>query len=304
MSDPALDMVEIKQINMLSIDVEDYFQVSAFERVSPAETWDSCESRVVANTERILHLLEAVNVNATFFILGWVAERYPDLVRQIAAAGHEVASHGYGHQRIGHLDRGEFRCDVRRSKEILENLIGRDVLGYRAPSYSISHQTPWAFDELLEAGYLYDSSIFPVKHDFYGMSDWPRFAGLAVKGGNGQWQPAESGQTSSEQQAMMELPITTLCLAGKNLPISGGGYFRLLPYVASRWGLRRINQVDKQPFVFYLHPWEFDPDQPRMVGAGLKSRFRHYLNLHKTQGRFKRLLDDFKFVPIRTGLEL
>lgn len=304
MSDPILNTVEIEPINMLSIDVEDYFQVSAFEQVSPAQSWDSCESRVVANTERILHLLEAVNVNATFFILGWVAERYPNLVRQIAAAGHEVASHGYGHQRIGSLGRSEFGCDVRRSKEILENLIGCEVLGYRAPSYSISQQTPWAFDELLEAGYVYDSSIFPVKHDFYGMSDWPRFAGLAVKGGDGQWQPAESGQPSSEQQSMMELPITTLSLAGKNLPISGGGYFRLFPYVASRWGLRRINQVDKQPFVFYLHPWELDPGQPRMAGAGLKSRFRHYLNLHKTKGRFNRLLTDFQFVPIRNGLEL
>jgi polysaccharide deacetylase family protein (PEP-CTERM system associated) len=304
MSDPILNTVEIEPINMLSIDVEDYFQVSAFEDISPPDKWDDFESRVVANTERILQVLESADVRATFFVLGWVAKRYPNLVRKIAAADHEVASHGYGHQRIGNLERSEFRRDIQRSKQILEDLVGCEVLGYRAPSYSISQQTPWAFDELLEAGYVYDSSIFPVKHDFYGMSDWPRFAGLAVKGGDGQWQPAESSQPSSEQQSMMELPITTLRLAGKNLPISGGGYFRLLPYVVSRWGLQRVNQVDKQPFVFYLHPWEFDPDQPRMAGAGLKSRFRHYLNLHKTESRFKRLLDDFEFVPIRNGLEL
>lgn len=304
MRNPVLNSDETVQVNMLSIDVEDYFQVSAFEDVSPPDKWDNFESRVVANTERILQVLESADVRATFFVLGWVAKRCPDLVRKIAGAGHEVASHGYGHQRVGHLERAEFRHDIQQSKQILEDLVGCEVLGYRAPSYSISQQTPWAFDELLEAGYSYDSSIFPVKHDFYGMSEWPRFAGLAVKGITGQWQPAKPDQLNSEQQALMELPITTLRLAGKNLPISGGGYFRLLPYTMSRWGLKRINRVDRQPFVFYLHPWEFDPNQPRMIGARVKSRFRHYLNLHKTESRFKRLLEDFQFVPIRKGLEL
>ena len=305
MKDDVLNRGAIPTLtNMLSIDVEDYFQVSAFEGVSPPDTWDGRELRVVANTERILGLLEDAGVHATFFILGWVAERCPELVRQIAAAGHEVASHGYGHQRIGTLSRSEFSADVCRAKVVLEDLIGGKVLGYRAPSYSIWLQTPWAFDELLEAGYRYDSSIFPMRHDFYGMSDWPRFAGLALKGSDGQWQPAESDKPASGQRTIMELPITTLRIAGKNLPIAGGGYFRLLPYAVSRWGLHRVNQVDKQPFVFYLHPWEFDPDQPRMVGAGWKSQFRHYLNLHKTEDRFKRLLDDFQFVPIRDGLGL
>lgn len=300
----CLNKGEISQINMLSIDVEDYFHVSAFEDISPLDKWDDFESRVVANTERILHVLGSADVYATFFILGWVAKRYPDLVRNIAAAGHEVASHGYGHQRIGNLDRTEFCRDIQQSKQILEDLIGKEVLGYRAPSYSISHQTPWAFDELLEAGYRYDSSVFPVKHDFYGMSDWPRFAGPAIKGEGGQWQSLKTEPLNSEQKVIMELPITTLRLAGKNLPISGGGYFRLLPYAMSRWGLKRINRVDRQPFVFYLHPWEFDPNQPRMVGARLKSRFRHYLNLHKTESRFKCLLKDFHFDSVRNGLGL
>ena len=289
--------------NLLSIDVEDYFQVSAFEKISPLSTWDSRELRVVANTERILQLLETAGVHATFFILGWVAERCPELVGQIAAAGHEVASHGYGHQRVGTLSCSEFRDDICRSKAILEDLIGEKVLGYRAPSYSISQQTPWAFDELLSAGYKYDSSVFPMQHDFYGMADWPRFAGFAYRDNEGQWRPA-TDMPHADQKKIMELPITTLRLMGRNLPIAGGGYFRLLPYALTRWGLQLVNRVDQQPFVFYLHPWEFDPDQPRMAGASLKSRFRHYLNLHKTEGRFKQLLDDFQFVPIRDGLGL
>ena len=295
--------------NMLSIDVEDYFQVSAFEAISPPATWGKQQLRVVANTQRVLGLLDDAGVKATFFILGWVAARCPDLVRQIAAADHEIASHGYGHQRVGTLTRAEFKDDVQRSKKLLEDISGVAVLGYRAPSYSISQQTPWAFDELLAAGYSYDSSIFPMKHDFYGMADWPRFAGYALKdesGDNG-WKPADSkavAGTVAGRAAIMELPITTLQLAGKNLPIAGGGYFRLLPYPFTRWGLQHINKVDQQPFVFYLHPWEFDPQQPRMVGAKWKSRFRHYLNLSKTEGRFKRLLNDFEFMPIRHRLGL
>lgn len=287
--------------NFLSIDVEDYFQVSAFEKVSPPESWEGCDLRVVANSERILALLDGAGVKATFFVLGWVAERCPQLVRRIAAGGHEIASHGHGHRRVGTLSRADFRDDIRRARGRLEDLGGQPVLGYRAPSYSISRQTPWAFDELLEAGYRYDSSIFPMRHDFYGMADWPRFAGYAVKDGAGQWRPGEPGE---EEAAILELPISTVRLAGKNLPIAGGGYFRLLPYAVTRWGLKRINESEGKPFVFYLHPWEFDPAQPRFQGAGWKSNFRHYLNLHKTEGRFNKLLGDFRFGTIRAGLDL
>lgn len=288
-------------INLLSVDVEDYFQVSAFEQVSPPSSWNSRELRVKTNTERILNILKSYNVFATFFILGWVAERCPELVARIAAEGHEVASHGYGHQRIVTLSRIEFRDDIRRSKAILEDIIGKPVFGYRAPSYSISPRTPWAFDELLEAGYQYDSSIFPVRHDFYGIPDWPRFAGTVVKGNDGYWQPGEAKDIG---RSFFEVPITTLRLAGKNLPIAGGGYFRLLPYAITQWGLKRINQKEGHPFVFYLHPWELDPDQPRIAGTSWKSRFRHYLNLSKTEGRFRLLLKDFRFGTISDGLRI
>jgi len=286
--------------NYLSIDVEDYFQVSAFEKVSHPESWDARPLRVERNTERILELLARRNVRATFFVLGWVAARCPGLVQQIAAAGHEVASHGYHHQRVSTLSRSEFREDIRASKALLENLSGRPVRGYRAPSYSISAATPWAFDELHEAGYDYDSSIFPIAHDLYGIRDWPRFPRYVVKATDGSWQSAE--RPDDGQPCLMEVPITTLNLAGRNLPIAGGGYFRLFPYVLTRWGLERINHREKQSFLFYLHPWEIDPVQPRMQGAGWKSNFRHYLNLHKTEGRFQRLLSDFNFTTISAGL--
>ncbi|WP_305046471.1 XrtA system polysaccharide deacetylase [Geoalkalibacter sp.] len=285
-------------LNALSIDVEDYFQVSAFEGISPPDTWECRELRVERNTERVLELLdEAGGVRATFFILGWVAERCPDLVRRIAAGGHEIASHGFGHQRICFLDPAAFREDVRRSKGLLEDLCGRAVHGYRAPSYSISERTPWAFDELHAAGYLYDSSICPVRHDFYGMPHWPRFSCMAVKGADGSWCPLP--HTLQETKALHSIPVSTVRLGGRNIPIAGGGYFRLFPYAVTRWGLNSINTDEKRPFVFYLHPWELDPGQPRMSGAGWKSRFRHYLNLDKTEKRFVRLLKDFRFAPIR-----
>ncbi|WP_321532674.1 XrtA system polysaccharide deacetylase [uncultured Desulfuromonas sp.] len=287
--------------NLLSIDVEDYFQVSAFEKVSPPASWEEREWRFEANTERVLGLLEEQGIYATFFVLSWVAERCPALIQRLVSAGHELASHGHGHRRINTLSRDEFRADIRHAKDQLEQTSGTEVLGYRAPSYSISQKTSWAFDELIEAGYRYDSSIFPMRHDFYGMADWSRFAGFAVKDEQGTWQ---DGEPTAGQASLRELPISTLRLAGKNLPIAGGGYFRLLPYCVTRWGLQRINQQDGQPFVFYLHPWEFDPHQPRMQGAGWKSNFRHYLNLNKTQPRFKKLLEDFHFSTIRDGLGL
>jgi polysaccharide deacetylase family protein (PEP-CTERM system associated) len=290
-----------KLTNFLSIDVEDYFQVSAFERVSPEAGWGDRELRVEGNTERVLTLLDAAGIRATFFVLGWVAERCPQLVRRIAEGGHEVASHGYGHKRVGLQVRGEFREDIRRSKSLLEDLAGAEVVGYRAPSYSISRQTPWAFDELHGAGYRYDSSIFPIRHDFYGIPDWPRFTGPAVKTVDGSWKAAEA---INGEPTLVEVPISTVRIGGKNLPIAGGGYFRLLPYALTRWGLQRINRVEGQPFVFYLHPWEFDPGQPRFQGAGWKSNFRHYLNLDRTEGRFQRLLGDFSFGTIRDGLQV
>jgi len=281
--------------NYLTIDVEDYFHVSAFESISPPVTWDERECRVERNTEVILGILDEYKVKATFFVLGWVAGRYPRLVPQIARQGHEVASHGYLHQRVTLQDRKTFRQDIRRGKALLEDQIGAAVLGYRAPSYSITRQTDWAFDELVEAGFQYDASIFPMKHDFYGIPDWPRFSGYAVKKGQ-HWIFSQSPQDGGK--AIREIPITTLRLWQKNLPIAGGGYFRLLPYSITRWGLQHINQKEQQPFVFYLHPWEIDPEQPRMRGAKLKSKVRHYLNLSKTEKRFRRLLVDFTFQPI------
>ena len=285
--------------NYLTIDVEDYFHVSAFEKISSPETWAGRECRVERNTDLILNILDEHNVKATFFILGWVAERYPQLTKKIAAQGHEIASHGYLHQRLTLQDRETYRADIRRGKSLLEDQIGTAVLGYRAPSYSITRQTDWAFDELIEAGFKYDSSIFPMQHDFYGIPDWPRFSGYAVKEGEC-WIAQES--SGGEKPSIRELPITTLRLRGRNIPIAGGGYFRLFPYAMTRWGLRQINQKEQQPFVFYLHPWEFDPQQPRMSGAGAKSKFRHYLNLKQTEKRFRRLLNDFEFMPIVDGL--
>jgi polysaccharide deacetylase family protein (PEP-CTERM system associated) len=240
------------------------------------------------------------SVKATFFILGWVAENCPELVKRIAAEGHEIASHGYTHQRVCNQSRQEFRKDIRRSKKLLEDITGQSVIGYRAPSYSISQNTLWAFDEISEAGYKYDSSIFPIVHDYYGIPDWPRFAKKVVKNSDGNWVPGET--ENDDQPFIIEFPITPLYLAGCNVPICGGGYFRFYPYPVTRWGLQRINRVDNQPFVFYIHPWELDPSQPRMPAVGLKSKLRHYLNLHKTEDRFKMLLQDFNFTKICDGL--
>jgi polysaccharide deacetylase family protein (PEP-CTERM system associated) len=283
-------------INYLSIDVEDYFHVSAFEKFSSPDSWDKHALRVEYNTEKILALLAERRVKATFFVLGWVAKRCPKLIKKIVAEHHEVASHGYNHQRVNRINRKDFREDIRASKAILEDISGQEVMGYRAPSFSISSATQWAFDELFEAGYRYDSSIFPIRHDFYGISDWPRFAGWAVKNGSGEWEP--EGASCSAGRRLFELPITTLHLGNTRLPIGGGGYFRFYPYAFTRWGLRRINRQEGRPFVFYLHPWELDPEQPRMTGIGLKSKFRHYINLNKTETRFSQLLDDFDFAPL------
>lgn len=262
--------------NALTVDVEDYFQVSAFEPYIPRSDWDHRECRVERNVHRILDLFDQHGVRATFFTLGWVAQRYPGLVREIAARGHEVASHGYGHQRASDLDPPSFMADISRAKQLLEDTSGQAVAGYRAPSFSIGERNFWAFDCLAEAGYRYSSSIYPIRHDHYGMPDAPRFAHEVRPG-------------------LTEIPVSTLRLFHTNLPSSGGGYFRLLPYAVSSWMLRRINQVERRPAIFYFHPWEIDPGQPRISGISKKARFRHYVNIGRTEARLQRLLQDFRW---------
>ena len=262
--------------NALTIDVEDYFQVSAFAPYIARADWERRECRVERNVDRILALLDEHDTEATFFTLGWIAERYPQLVRRIAAQGHEVASHGYGHERASDLGQAEFRADIERAKGLLEDLSGAEVTGYRAPSFSIGPGNLWALDALARAGHRYSSSIYPIRHDHYGMPDAPRFAHQAADG-------------------LIEIPITTLRLFNRNLPSSGGGYFRLLPYALSRWMLRQVNAGDQESAVFYFHPWEIDPGQPRIDGIDRKTRFRHYVNIHRMEGRLQSLLRDFKW---------
>lgn len=262
--------------NALTIDVEDYFQVSAFAPLIARESWPAMACRVEANVERILLLLEARQIHATFFTLGWIAERYPAMLRRLVAAGHELASHGYGHQRASAQSAEAFRHDVVLSKTILEQLGGCAVRGYRAPSFSICTRNLWALDVLQQADYQYSSSIYPIRHDHYGMPGAPRFA----------WRPRGPG-------GLLELPVSTIRLGRRNYPAGGGGYFRLLPYVLSRQLLRHINAREHQAGIFYFHPWELDPDQPRPPGMPLKTRFRHYLNLARMEARLARLTADF-----------
>ena len=262
--------------NAMTIDVEDYFQVSAFAPYITRESWPERECRVEANVDRILAILDEGGVKATFFTLGWIAERYPALVRRMVAGGHELASHGYGHLRASDQDRAQFMQDVSSAKAILEDIGGQAVLGYRAPSFSIGHANLWALDVLHEAGYRYSSSIYPVRHDHYGMPDAPRFA----------WHP-------NGPDGLLEVPITTVRMGQRNLPAGGGGYFRLFPYAMSRWMMQQVNQRDGQPAIFYFHPWEIDPGQPRPDGINLKTRFRHYVNMEKMDGRIRALTRDF-----------
>ena len=264
-------------INAISIDVEDYFQVSAFEHSIDRKSWDNLEHRVVENMDKIFHLLAEVDVKATFFILGWVAERYPDIVKKIIENGHELASHGYGHQRVCDLTRDEFKKDVTKAKDILENLSAVAIKGYRAPSYSIGKKNIWALNVLAESGYEYSSSIYPIQHDHYGYQEAPRFTFKDKKSG------------------LVEIPITTMKFMNRLFPAGGGGFFRFYPYSVSKWAINRVNRLDHSPTVFYLHPWELDPFQPRQQNISAKSRFRHYLNLKKTESRLKHLLNDFQW---------
>jgi polysaccharide deacetylase family protein (PEP-CTERM system associated) len=262
--------------NAFTCDVEDYFQVSALAPHFPRDQWDSVPCRIERNVDRVLELLDGHGARGTFFTLGWIAERFPGLVRRIADAGHEVASHGYGHQRASALTPDAFSADIRLAKAILEDITGQGVTGYRAPSFSIGKANLWAHDCIAEAGYRYSSSVYPVKHDHYGIPDAPRFAWRLPNG-------------------LVEVPITTLNMLGRNWPAGGGGFFRLLPYAVSRWQIARVNADDKRAAIFYFHPWEIDPDQPRVTDATAKTQFRHYINLKRTAARLDRLLSDFSW---------
>ena len=268
-------------INAMTIDVEDYFHVSVFDGVVSRRRWDGFESRVCANTDRLLSIFEAQNVRATFFVLGWVAERFPQLVRRIAAGGHEIASHGHAHRLVYDQTPAQFREDVRRSKAALEDLSGAAVAGFRAPSYSITPRSLWALDVLIEEGYGYDASIFPIRHDRYGIPCSARHPYVLTREGG----------------CLVEAPASTVQWGPLNLPVAGGGYFRILPYRWTAWGIAHLNRVEGRPAIFYVHPWEIDPDQPRLAASRL-GRFRHYCNLEKTESRFRALLRQFRFGPM------
>ena len=272
-------------LNAMTIDVEDYFQVSAFEGLAPRHRWHEFESRVEANTGRLLDIFDEAGVKSTFFVLGWVAERFPSLLQEIARRGHELASHGYLHRLVYDITREAFRDDIRRSKQVIESASGCPVVGYRAPSYSITPRSLWAFDILIEEGYRYDASVFPIHHDRYGIPPSPR----------------EPYVIRRKVGALIEAPGSAVRVGPLNLPVGGGGYFRLLPYGWTRWGLRRINEREHRGAIFYLHPWEIDPDQPRLP-VGMMGRLRHYRNLAQTETRLRQLLADFRWAPLQTML--
>jgi polysaccharide deacetylase family protein (PEP-CTERM system associated) len=270
----------------MTVDVEDWFQVQAFAGVIDRADWDSLPCRVERNTDAVLALFAEHRVKATFFTLGWVAERYPALIRRIVAGGHELASHGVAHFRADEQAPEVFRADVRRARQILEDAGGSAVTGYRAASFSIGHRNPWSFEILAEEGYLYSSSVYPVRHDIYGMPDAPRFP----------YHPVANSR-------FREFPITTAHVAGRNWPCGGGGYFRLLPYAVSRAALRFVENRERRPFVFYFHPWEIDPAQPRQHRAPLKSRLRHYTNLARMEDKLRRVLSEFAWDRMDAVLE-
>jgi polysaccharide deacetylase family protein (PEP-CTERM system associated) len=264
------------KLNALTVDVEDYFHVAAFEKQITPSDWQDMTPRVDRNTRVLLDQFDRNNAKATFFFLGWVAQRFPDLVKEVQRRGHEVASHGFSHTKVHQQTPAEFRDDVVRAKELLEDLTGQPVIGYRAPSFSINKQSEWAFEILKDIGHQYSSSTYPIKHDLYGVPDWPQ-------------------QPYMRQEGIWEIPMPTLTMFGRQLPIAGGGYFRLMPYWLSSRLISRFLQEDRMPYMFYFHPWEVDPDQPRVAGAGHKSKFRHYVNLDKMEHKLDRLLTQFNW---------
>lgn len=272
-------------VNCMSIDVEDYFQVSAMAPYIARSDWENMPCRVERNIDRLLALFDRHGAKATFFVLGWLADRYPAMVRRIVAGGHELSSHGYSHIRATDQVEQDFFEDIVRAKGVLENIGGVGVLGYRAPSFSIGTTNLWAFDAIARAGYVYSSSVYPVNHDHYGDPNAPRFA-------------------YQQQSGLLEIPIATTSFFGRNLPAGGGGYFRLLPYLLSRAAIERINRRDNKPVVFYLHPWEIDPEQPRVMFLDIKTRFRHYINLSRTEGRLERLAADFRWDRIDRSFDM
>lgn len=265
-------------VNGLSVDVEDWFQVGAFERVIERDEWSGLDDRVDRNVREILDMLDESGVKATFFTLGWVAQRHGPLLREIASRGHELASHGWDHQRVFTMDRESFGADIARARKEIEDASGAQVTGYRAPSFSIDRRTPWAYMELAEQGYAYSSSVAPIQHDHYGWPEAPRFA----------FKPLPWNE-------LLEIPVTTAVFAGKRLAAGGGGFFRVLPYAFSRWAIRQVNRQERRPAIFYFHPWEIDPGQPRVAGAPLKSRLRHYTNLELMAPKLRQLIDDFEW---------
>ena len=265
-------------VNGLSVDVEDWFQVGAFEGVIDRSNWDGLSDRVERNCSAILDMFAAADVKATFFTLGWVAQRHGPLMRRIVDAGHELASHGWDHERVFRLDRASFAADLERTRKVLEDAAGVQITGYRAPSFSIDQRTPWAYMVLAEQGFVYSSSVAPISHDHYGWPEAPRFAFKPLP-----WSD------------LIELPVTTAHFAGKRLAAGGGGFFRVLPYGFSRWAIRQVNTRDQRPAVFYFHPWEIDPDQPRVTGATLRSRIRHYTNLGVMADKLEQLVREFEW---------
>ena len=265
-------------VNGLSVDVEDWFQVGAFEGVIDRSNWDGLSDRVERNCAAILDMFAAADVKATFFTLGWVAQRHGGLMRRIVDAGHELASHGWDHERVFRLDRASFTADLERSRKVLEDAAGVQITGYRAPSFSIDSRTPWAYMVLAEQGFVYSSSVAPISHDHYGWPEAPRFAFKPLP-----WSD------------LVEIPVTTAHFAGKRLAAGGGGFFRVLPYGFSRWAIRQVNTRDQRPAVFYFHPWEIDPDQPRVTGATLRSRVRHYTNLGVMAAKLEQLVREFEW---------
>ncbi len=272
-------------INAMSVDIEDWFQVGAFENTIAPADWDSLECRVESNTDAVLALYAEAGVSATFFTLGWVAERYPALMRRIVDAGHELASHGYGHDRVFTMDRARFAADLERTRKLLEDASGTRVIGYRAPSFSIDKRTPWAHEVLAEQGYRYSSSVAPIAHDHYGWPESPRFAWNPVKGSD-----------------LVEFPVTTALVGGRRMAAGGGGFFRLLPYALSKWAISQVNSQG-QSALFYFHPWEIDPDQPRVANAPLKSKIRHYTNLSGMAGKLRQVMTDFEWGRMDALLE-